>query len=242
MEITIDGIRCNAEDYEYVLAVAARNGIEIPSLCHHDALPGQACCRLCLVEAIESGRSKVVVSCVFPVSDGLEIRTNTEKIRRLRKNVLTMLAEKAPAASGLEKLCAEYGVTPDSRFVTDPGEKCILCGLCAKACKLLGNAAITTASRGTTKNVTTAFDAPSPECIGCGTCSRVCPVGAIDLKETVDERVIWNRTFKLVKCECCGEPVGTQEQVKRLRETGALVEDGGTLCLSCKKKQAVSAM
>ena len=67
MRVIIDGRECLARRGEYLLDVAKRNGIFIPTLCHSDALPGQSSCRMCIVEVVEGGRSKTVASCVYPV-------------------------------------------------------------------------------------------------------------------------------------------------------------------------------
>jgi NADH dehydrogenase/NADH:ubiquinone oxidoreductase subunit G len=237
--LTIDGIQCEAEPGEYLLSVAKRYGIEIPTLCHHDALPGQASCRLCVVEVIERGRSNVVVSCVYPAADGIEVLTKTEKIKRLRSNILCMLMERAPANNCLDALCLEYGVKLNERFLLDRAEKCVLCGLCAKACALLGMSAITTAMRGTFKKVTTPFGEPSSKCIGCSSCFRVCPSGAIELSEANGKRQIWGKEFDLLKCAECGTVFATPEEIEHLTKKGVVFAGSENLCAECRKKAAV---
>ena len=240
--LVIDGIPCEAEPGEYLLSVAKRCGIAIPTLCHHDALPGQASCRLCVVEVIARGRCNTVVSCVYPAADGMEVLTKSEKIKRLRGNILRMLRERAPADTGLDALCLEYGVTPDERFYQDKGEKCVLCGLCAKVCALLGASAITTAMRGTFKKVSTPFGEPSPRCIGCGACSRICPSGAIQFTETGGKRHIWGRTFDLLACAECGRTFATPEEIEHLMEKGVIFSGNERLCAECRKQSAVAAL
>ncbi|MBO4861957.1 MAG: (2Fe-2S)-binding protein, partial [Firmicutes bacterium] len=75
MIVTIDGRVCECEKGEFLLQVAKRNGIDIPTLCHHDGLPGQAACRVCLVEVKDGARSQVTASCVFPVDHEVEVFT-----------------------------------------------------------------------------------------------------------------------------------------------------------------------
>ena len=67
IEITINGKACTCEKGEFLLEVARRNGFYIPTLCHHPGVAEQGCCRVCLVEVVENKRSKIVVSCIYPV-------------------------------------------------------------------------------------------------------------------------------------------------------------------------------
>jgi ferredoxin len=238
--VTIDGQPCAATDGQFVKEVANSHGIDIPTLCHHSALPGQACCRLCLVEAGAPGRvKKVVASCVFPSSDGLEVLTQTEKLRRLRKNLLELLIDRAPSGEGrLAAYCAEYGVS-DPYSPRDQDEKCILCGLCAKACDELGNSAISTVLRGVDKKVSTAFGEIAARCIGCGACAKVCPTGKIELRETDGTRWVWEKSFELLRCSECGRPFATADELAWLeRRIGAvsargLGEPGATSLPAC---------
>ena len=238
-QIIIDGKACSAEPGEFLLSVARRNGIDIPTLCHHDALPGQASCRLCLVEVKEHDTLKIVVSCVYPVTDGLEVTTDSAKIKRLRKNVLRLLKERAPMDDRLDALCAEYGAVTDERFMPEKEEKCVMCGLCTRACSAIGSNAISTAMRGIFKKVSPPFDEPSPECVGCGSCARICPADAISLIETPDTRTIWGKTFELLKCTRCGRPYATPEEVDFLMEKGVITSENGNLCLDCRKIAAI---
>ncbi|MDR1701238.1 MAG: (2Fe-2S)-binding protein [Sporomusaceae bacterium] len=236
MKITINGKTCAAESGQFILAAARQNGIEIPSLCHHDALLGQACCRLCLVE-VESGdgKSEVVASCVYPVREALKVTTNSERIKRLRRGILTLLLERAPQAGGdLAAYCREYGVTKDVVFSETTDEKCILCGLCVKACEELGNSAIQTALRGVQKTVATPFNEPSPDCIGCAACARVCPSEAIKVSEKGGKRAIWGKTFELVKCAACGKPFATRQELEWLQKKILPVETSLAYCPQCR--------
>ena len=92
INVTIDGKACTCEKGEYAYDVARRNGIFIPVLCRHDAFEDhRACCRICIVEVEERGRTKVVTSCVYPIENECEIRTNTERIREERAVLLALL-------------------------------------------------------------------------------------------------------------------------------------------------------
>lgn len=235
MYITIDGLKCAAQKGEYVLQIARRNNIHIPTLCHSESLPGQANCRLCIVEVIERGRSKVVTSCIFPVNEGMEIQTNSEKIIKMRKTIIMLLSARVPESEEIKKLCKEYDVLDSSRFIKEPDEKCILCGLCVRACEEVGTGAISTINRGITKRVSTPYDEPSKVCIGCGACAYVCPTSAIKIEESNGKRKIWNKEFNLIKCSKCGRYFTSQEQAEYINKK--LERENDTdLCENCKRK------
>jgi NADH dehydrogenase/NADH:ubiquinone oxidoreductase subunit G len=243
MKITIDGKTCETNAGEFLKETAFQNGIKIPSLCHHSALPGQGCCRLCIVEIEEpSGARSVVVSCVYPVRENIVVHTNSGRITRLRRSILAMLKERAPEAEGaLVDYCLEYDVSSIDPL---PGwkedEKCILCGLCVKACDELGNSAIQTAKRGIDKLVTTPFDEPASACIGCAACAKVCPVSAIDCESDGDTRTIWNKTFALLRCTGCGEPYATAEELEWLKRRLLDTELNLSYCPRCRGRISIS--
>jgi NADH dehydrogenase/NADH:ubiquinone oxidoreductase subunit G len=237
MKIEIDGKPYQVESGEFILDVCKRNGIYIPTLCHSDALPGQGSCRLCIVEVIERGRTKVVTSCLYPLTKQVEVLTKSEKIISMRKTIVTLLVARAPQNQYMKKLKEEYGIASEEieRFTVDDAENCILCGLCVKACEEIGTNAISTVNRGITKKISTPYDEPSANCIGCGSCNFVCPTGAIKMNDTEGTRSIWGKTFKLLKCEKCGDYFTTKEHFEytseKLNESNREV-----LCKGCKKE------
>jgi len=240
MTITIDGKSCACEPGEYLLDTAARNGIAIPTLCHHEGLSGQGCCRVCVVEVEINGTRDIVTACVYPVERECAVYTNSENISRQRGTTLSLLRSLAPDSEEIARLCEEYAAPEFERFVKKDNGKCILCGLCVRACESLGTGAIGFAGRGINKAITTPYDEPSMVCVGCAGCAAVCPTGAISVTETKTERRIWNKSLPLKKCEKCGADMGTfMEHWRASVATGA---DAPELCDACRKKTVADVM
>lgn len=233
--ITIDGVACVCEKGEYLLDIAKRNGICIPTLCHHPALPGRGCCRVCIVEVEERGRRKVVTSCIYPVTGECAAFTNSDKIREERAMVLAFLRKRAPHSDTIAQMAAEYGAPSMERIAGIDADKCILCGLCMKACAAMGTGAIAEILRGTEKRVATPYDEPSLECIGCAACAHICPTCNIECVDTADTRTIWHRTFDFVKCRECGAVLGTRELMQRAAARTDLPIQ--ILCDDCRARQ-----
>jgi bidirectional [NiFe] hydrogenase diaphorase subunit len=181
IEIEIDGRKIGAQEGETILLAARRVGIHIPAICYHEALTSYGTCRICSVEVIRRGRSRVVASCLYPVSPGLVVKTNTEKIKRLRKGIMELLLSRSSSSETMQRLKEEMGVE-EIPYPEDRND-CILCGLCARVCEEIAEAnAITLVNRGTLREVAPPFHEISNACIGCGGCAYVCPTGAIKIE------------------------------------------------------------
>ena len=156
-------------------------GVAIPTLCNYRGLSPYGACRVCLVELETPRGSQLVASCSYPVEDGLLVHTETESVRRTRQTILELLLAQAPESRELASFAATLGVQ-STPFEPDHGKKCILCGLCARMCsEMMGRGAIDFVSRGTGREVCTAFGERTDQCQACGACAVVCPTGAVDL-------------------------------------------------------------
>ncbi|MGD9569398.1 MAG: 2Fe-2S iron-sulfur cluster-binding protein [Sedimentibacter sp.] len=234
MKIKINGSYYEGIEGETLMELAKRNNIHIPNLCHKTGFEGQGRCRLCMVEVTEKNKTKVVSSCVYPIKDGIEVTTNSDSILKMRKNIILLLLIKTPNNEYIQHLAEDYNIQPPKRYIDWlNNENCILCGLCVKACEIMGTSAISLVNRGTTKKVSTPYDDASKDCIGCGACVEVCPTNAISMKDKDGKRFIWNKEFELVKCQHCNKYYATKEALQFIDEK---IEGEEHICDSCRKK------
>ena len=208
MNARINGKSCDFQPGEYLIDVAGRSGFGIPTLCHHDGLRGHGGCRVCLVEM----DGNVVPACVTRLTNDCEITTDSKKIIELRSVIIALLQKRAPLSDEIAALARQYNAPALSDLkIIDDNDRCVLCGLCVRACRSLGAGAISAMNRGITKKIATPYEEEPESCIGCGSCAEVCPTGAIPVEQTADTRKIWGRVFAMKKCSDCGEPFTTHE-------------------------------
>lgn len=180
IKFTIDDQIVEAQPGWTVLETARHYGIHIPTLCYHEAVSPSGACRLCVVELRDGDWSKVVISCMYPVADGLNVLTDSPKVQNVRRWILEMLLAQCPAAESIKQLAAKYGVTGTRFKIHDPNEDCILCGLCVRVCEeVVGAKAISTVGRGAHKQIAAPYMQPTDDCVACGSCLTICPTGAM---------------------------------------------------------------
>src|SRR5512136_2808512 len=110
VNITIDGMAFQAKKDATILEVAREGGVEIPTLCYNEALGPEGRCRLCMVEIKRGSRTRLVTSCLYPVEEGLQVQTQTEKVLRTRKMVLELLLARCPDSEVIRQMAGRMGV------------------------------------------------------------------------------------------------------------------------------------
>jgi NADH dehydrogenase/NADH:ubiquinone oxidoreductase subunit G len=236
VRLTIDGLAVKSLPGLSLLLATRENGIDIPTLCHHDDLKPEGHCRLCVVEIGPPGHTRLVNSCTYPVEEGLIIQTHSERVLASRRLVLELLLAQAPAAELIREMAVELGVY-ETRFQPGhPQQRCILCAQCVRTCReVVGVSAISMTYRSPKKQVATPFNEPSEACIGCGSCVFVCPTNVIMYTEKDGVRTVWGRHFELQPCTVCGNYIAPKAQLEHWAKiTGDPVESF-FVCRDCRK-------
>lgn len=208
----IDGMPVEINGEKNLLELIRKTGIKMPTFCYHTELSIYGACRMCMVENKWGGLD---AACSTVPRAGMEIRTNTERLRKYRKNILELLLANHcrdcttcinNGQCKLQALAVQFNiqgvrfpntapepiVDDSSLCITRDAAKCILCGDCVRMCNEIQNVgAIDFAHRGSKMTISTAFGVPMSEspCVGCGQCAASCPTGAITVKNNTAE--VW---------------------------------------------------
>jgi len=204
VRLRIDGKEVEAQEGTTVLKAAQDNGIRIPTLCYLEGLTSYGGCRLCLVEI--KGSPKLFASCSTPVGNGMDVITDSSRLKEYRKMALQLLLSErthicsvciANGSCELQNLANEMGVDHvifgrewlnlrvDSThsFLVIDRNRCILCTRCIRVCdEIEGVHTLDLMLRGISSQVIVDLDdewGQSSSCTSCRKCAKVCPVGAI---------------------------------------------------------------
>ena len=201
--LTINGAKVRAAKGSLVLDVALDYGICIPHLCHMRGVTPIGACRLCIVEVVKNGKSKVTISCTLEVEQDMVILAHTEKILNARKNIAEMLVAEAPNSRAIQDIAVRCGVT-NVRYPFQ-NKDCVLCGRCVRAChEFRGVEALFYKKKGRETYIGTVSDCALSEsdCRFCGACAEVCPTGAITGPRSEPHFL---EKDKCIKCRACYE-------------------------------------
>lgn len=214
VNIKINGSKMSVPADYTVLEAAREAGIDIPTLCYLKDVSKTGSCRMCIVEV--KGARALQAACVYPVSEGLEVMTNTPKVRQQRKLTLELLLsnhdrkclscvrnkscelqtladELGVEGISFEGEMLEHDIDDVSPSIVRDNKKCVLCRRCVSMCKEVQTVAvIDTMERGFKTRVGTAFEKPLSDtaCVNCGQCIVSCPTGALREKDNTQE--VWD--------------------------------------------------
>jgi iron-only hydrogenase group A len=209
--IYINGKEYKIEPNQTIMQAADKLGFHIPRLCYHPKLSIEGACRVCIVEV--EGAKSYVASCAYPVSDGMKIHTNTQELRKARRDIVELLLDNHPmdchtcerdGNCELQRLASsmgirarhfegqrkQYGTDLSGEAVIRNPDKCILCGRCVRMCSEVQQVHnLSQAHRGFSTVVMPAYNMPMKEsvCTACGQCINVCPTAAFLEKNYTQE-------------------------------------------------------
>ena len=257
IKLKIDGRDVTVEKGTSILNAALRVGVKIPTLCHDQRLIPFGACRMCIVE--EAGkRGKLIPACYTPARAGMDIVTDSPKIRASRRKKLELLLLNHPmdcptcdkrGNCDLQRLVYEYGLSDKvypwqqttfpvddvSPFIKRDPNKCILCGKCVRICdELQGRGALSFLDRGLNTRIGTSYDQVLA-CEFCGQCIDVCPVGALTSTMFDYETRWWELSEHSTVCGYCGcgctLTIGCKDgRIKRVESGPKGASNEGNLC------------
>jgi NADP-reducing hydrogenase subunit HndD len=223
ISLKIDGIDLKVDEGATILTAARLANIQIPTLCYHEDLCVAGNCRVCVVE--QKGVKNLVASCATPVSENMEIFTNTGRVRLARKHIVDLLLSEHNADCTkcyknnnceLQVLASEMltgqpmflDLVPERHYTIDQfntaiikdDSRCIRCQRCVRTCEELQSvSALDVAYRGNHMKISTFFEHPLFEvvCTNCGQCVNRCPTGALIERNYVDE--VWDAIYDPTK-------------------------------------------
>ena len=210
INLKINNIPVSVPEGTTILEAARVAGVKIPTLCYMKDINAIGACRICVVEV--KGARSFAAACVYPVTEGMEVFTDTPKIRQSRKTTLELILSdhnkdclscERNLHCELQALAYEYGCdakafsgavnASDKDFSTDylvrDNSKCILCRRCVAMCNKVQHCGVINAKmRGFATEIGQAFDVDLADtaCAGCGQCINVCPTGALTEKSEIE--------------------------------------------------------
>jgi formate dehydrogenase major subunit len=227
--LTIDGTEVTVPEGTSIMRAAMEMGTQIPKLCATDMLDSYGSCRLCLIEI--EGRNGTPASCTTPVGEGMVVKTQTDRLKRLRKGVMELYISEHPldcltcsangdcelqdmaGAVGLRDVRYGYdgqkhpnpGIDDSNPYFTYEPSKCIVCSRCVRACEeVQGTFALTIADRGFKSVVSPSMEENflDSECVSCGACVQACPTATLNEKSVIDIGTPDSAT--VTTCAYCG--------------------------------------
>ncbi len=250
LHLTIDDRAIVAEEGLSLLEVSRRNGIEVPTLCHHEGLRDVGACRLCIVEI--EGLPRPVTSCTTPAEEGMCVRTNTPNLYSLRRQTLELIFGErnhicpfCPRSGNCELQSAAYAhrmdhvrydyvfpklnVDNSHAYISLDHNRCILCTRCVRACdEWVGAHVFSLDGRGYATRLIADSGVPFGEssCVSCGTCVSVCPTGALFEKRCAHWQGRVPRSVIETICPACGVGCRIHASVRH-GQLGELASAGG---------------
>lgn len=227
--LTIDGTEVTVPEGTSIMRAAMELGTQIPKLCATDMLDSFGSCRLCLIEI--EGRNGTPASCTTPVGEGMVVKTQTDRLKRLRKGVMELYISEHPldcltcsangdcelqdmaGAVGLRDVRYGYdgkkhpnpGIDASNPYFTYEPAKCIVCSRCVRACEeVQGTFALTIANRGFGSVVSPSMEESflDSECVSCGACVQACPTATLNEKSVIE--IGTPDTATVTTCAYCG--------------------------------------